>query len=90
VHKFIVAINWTGRPSGVYSLNMDELKTEHFDIRVRGDLLFVAPTKRAGDWRSLPVGVLEAWLSRQWRERAMDPKVSLPLSSLPQRSNDGN
>jgi len=57
---------------------MDDIKTPRFLAAFRGESLFVAPRKRPGDWREIPLGALDQWLAKQWRDRAMDSPASQP------------
>jgi virulence-associated protein VagC len=50
---------------------------EDMRIAVAGDRLLIAPVQRPGDWREVPMGALNTWAVKHFREAALQPVAKL-------------
>lgn len=53
---------------------------ESMQIAVQGDRVLIAPTHRPGDWREVPMGALNTWAVKHFREAALQPVAQVEAS----------
>jgi hypothetical protein len=59
------------------------MKTNRFELTRSGDRMLFAPLTRPGDWRELPIGQIDSWLARNYRDLAEQPASVVPMSEAP-------